>query len=516
MSISAFGISIYGAIVLFHLTLIYSSIRARKNVQSASAFAFLALWVFVSVGGLIAGKVILSQPRPSTTIWQYFSFGGTILAAPALLIFIINHLRVQLRYRLLIPFLMYLPAGILIPLLATNNYHQLFWNRSGGVYQPDSFGSLHQASILICAGFAVTALILLVERFPKIERIYHVQYGLFLAGILFPIAVTIFDVIYNPPVVEILNYAIAAWSLMMLLSAFALLRLPMYGLLPIAQSELLRHIRDGFLITNSHQEVIFINPAAQRSLKVTEREAFGEPLSGLISASTKKIIINTEMKHTSFELQIDDSYYHVNISNIRSKRQHIIGQIVMIYDVTAQTEFSNQFREQANKDELTQVYNRRYLLDHGEMEFKRARRYQLPFSIILLDMDGLKRINDQFGHMFGDRAIHTFSRTCQQALRASDTIGRFGGDEFVVLLPHTDAEGAKKITERLAATLEQTSLETGNGPFYMSASFGITSLDAENDVSLETMLKRADQALYLAKSNPDQCYQEVQSAVPQD
>jgi diguanylate cyclase (GGDEF)-like protein len=508
-------LSTYSAIGLTLIALIIFSIQNRKKVQAALSFAYLIFTISISVGGQIAGRLLIDpQAHPISDIWLYLYMIGLIFTAPALVLFTLNQLRSQIITQKNFLLLIHLPAIILAPLILTNSYHQLVWQATIGINQPGFYSFLYYISLLISALFTLLAIGLLLDAFAKTERVYHLQYSLFIAGILIPSSVMIYTHFFNTPISQSLDLSIAGWVLMLTVFAFAVFRLPLFGVLPIAQSELLRHIRDGFLITNLHQEIIFINPAAQEALGVTEDYALGKPLSALISARTKKIIINMEREHTSFELQVGSKYYHVNISNIKNKRQHKIGQIVIIYDVTAQTEFSNQFREQANKDELTNVFNRRYLLKEASIEFERAKRYHLPLSIIMLDLDNLKRINDQFGHITGDKAIQAFSTTCQNALRSSDTIGRFGGDEFVVVLPHTEVKRAISIVKRLEAELEKTQIDTDQGPLRLSASFGVTSLNENTDTSFEEMIKRADKALYLAKSNPKSCYAEAPSSNP--
>jgi diguanylate cyclase (GGDEF)-like protein len=515
MSVVPFWLSIYSAIALSLIALIIFSIQNRKKVQAALSFAYLIFSISISVSGQIVGRLLLDQQvQLPPYSWLYLTVSGLILTAPALVIFTLNQLRsrglTQRKTRILI----HLPAFILIPLTLTNSIHQLVWKPAVGFNQPGFYGPVYYLGLLISTLFTLYVLALLLDAYSKTERVYHVQYGLLIAGILFPLSVYIYVHVYTPPLAQLLDLTITSWTLMLIIFVFAIFRLPLSGVLPIAQSELLRHIRDGFLITNLHQEIIFINPAAQEALGISEDAALGKPLSALISEKTKKIIINMERDHTSFELQAGDKYYHVNISNIKNKSQHKIGQIVIIYDVTAQTEFSNQFREQANKDELTNVFNRRYLLKEAGIEFERAKRYHLPLSIIMLDLDNLKRINDQYGHITGDTAIQVFATTCQNALRSSDTIGRFGGDEFVVVLPHTGAKKAISIVKRLEAELEKTQIDTDHGPLRLSASFGVTSLNEHTDASFEELIKRADKALYRAKNNPKSCYAEASVSNP--
>lgn len=515
MSEATFRLYIYGAIALTLFALIIFSIQTRKKVQAALSFAYLIFTISISIGGLIAGRVLIDQQaQPDSPGWLYFSFGGVVLTAPALLIFTLTQLRSQLIKRKNFLLISYLPAILLFLLIFTNEYHHLVWKTSTGINQPGFYGPAYYVGLWISALFTLFVIAMLLDAYHKTDRVYHVLYSLLIVGILIPLSVYIYIHSFNPPISQNLDLSIASWVLMLIVFAFALFRLPLFGVLPIAQNELLRHIRDGFLITNPHQEIIFINPAAQEALDISEDQALGKPLSALISEKTKKIIINMEREHTSFELQVGSKYYHVNISNIKNKRQHKIGQIVIIYDVTAQTEFSNQFREQANKDELTKVFNRRYLLKEASIEFERAKRYHIPLSIIMLDLDNLKRINDQYGHITGDTAIQVFAATCQNTLRSSDTIGRFGGDEFVVVLPHTEVKKAISIIKRLEAELERTQIDTDQGPLRLSASFGVTSLNEHTDTSFEELIKRADKALYLAKSNPKSCYAEAPANNP--
>lgn len=514
MSASAFRLYIYCAVALIHLTFIIISFRARKKVRPALPFAYFVFWVTVSVSGNIIGQLLPDLAAPDPLIWLYLSFGGAVMVGPAFILLILNQLRSKLGTNPIFGILLHLPSFILLFLVYSNPTHQMIWRPSAELFQPGFYGRFHPVAVSITALCALIALVLLLYQLVKKPGVTRSQDILLIFGALFPIAGQVFSTVSSTPPSTSLDLVIASWTLMLLVYGYALFRLPMRGLLPIAQNELLHHIRDGFLITNSYQEIVYINPAAQKTFQTTSRQAVGKPLSSLISSSTTKIIVNTQTKHTSFELRVGQGFYHVNISNIRSKRQQLLGQIITMYDVTAQTEFANQFREQANKDELTNVYNRRCLLEEARIEFERARRYHLPFSIIILDLDNLKGINDKYGHITGDDAIKTLSAACQSALRGSDSIGRLGGDEFMILLPHTAAPRAVSIVQRLTTLLEKTKINTDQGPLRLSASFGITSLDKAADINLDEMIKRADQALYLAKSDPKSDYAEVQSFDP--
>jgi diguanylate cyclase (GGDEF)-like protein len=154
-------------------------------------------------------------------------------------------------------------------------------------------------------------------------------------------------------------------------------------------------------------------------------------------------------------------------------------------------------------DELTQAFSRRAILDHGRASINLSNRSQIPFSVLLIDLDNLKQINDQYGHIAGDQALKTVARIIRQNLREEDVIGRYGGDEFVVILRDTNLKGAENTTKRLIIELESADMSNDQP---LSVSIGICQYNP-NDYSFEEILHRADQALYVAKEVPGISYQ---------
>lgn len=154
----------------------------------------------------------------------------------------------------------------------------------------------------------------------------------------------------------------------------------------------------------------------------------------------------------------------------------------------------------ARHDPLVNIYNRRHLFHLGRVEIGRARKLQRPLSLILFDVDHFKQVNDCYGHAWGDALLVEVSKRCGQALRGVDIFGRYGGEEFVILLPETDLPAAMKVAERLRKVVAATGLETEQGRLGVTASFGVAALCPENyEDSLEALLRQADLALYHAK-----------------
>lgn len=162
-----------------------------------------------------------------------------------------------------------------------------------------------------------------------------------------------------------------------------------------------------------------------------------------------------------------------------------------------------EIRQLAMIDGLIGIFNRRAFMDRAEQEMANALRNRLPLSLLMFDIDHFKRINDEFGHASGDAALVKISRLVAQRLRKQDTFGRYGGEEFCVLLPATDAAGATALAENLRKTVEGEVLQLDKGRISLTISIGISVCHAQCDscpLDFNQILEDADRALYQGKS----------------
>ena len=149
-------------------------------------------------------------------------------------------------------------------------------------------------------------------------------------------------------------------------------------------------------------------------------------------------------------------------------------------------------------DGLTKLYTRRHFFELAFEEFYRARRYGHSLSVLMLDLDHFKKINDTYGHIAGDTVLEKTADICKTVLRTQDIIGRYGGEEFVVLLVETDLLCAKTVAERLRQTLRELPIQTTKGDIHLTISGGVAGDNVE-ELNLIEMIELADQALYAAK-----------------
>jgi diguanylate cyclase (GGDEF)-like protein/PAS domain S-box-containing protein len=159
-----------------------------------------------------------------------------------------------------------------------------------------------------------------------------------------------------------------------------------------------------------------------------------------------------------------------------------------------------EVQQLAVTDSLTGLNNRRHLFVLAEHEFERAQRYANPLAIMMLDLDFFKRVNDTYGHAIGDHVLCMVAERCAGNLREVDILGRYGGEEFVVLLPETNLASASIVAERLCRLIGDEPIKTEKGPVSVTVSLGVAPLDDACE-SFDALLERADQALYAAKEN---------------
>lgn len=157
-------------------------------------------------------------------------------------------------------------------------------------------------------------------------------------------------------------------------------------------------------------------------------------------------------------------------------------------------------QEMATLDSLTGLFTRRYWFERSSEEIERSQKFNYPMSCLMLDIDHFKEFNDKYGHLVGDAILLAVSRVIRENIRQIDLVGRYGGEEFTVILPETDVEGAQYVAERIRKTLEESLVTAYDESLKVTISIGI-ALFPKNAGALNALIDKADQALYRAKES---------------
>jgi diguanylate cyclase (GGDEF)-like protein len=164
----------------------------------------------------------------------------------------------------------------------------------------------------------------------------------------------------------------------------------------------------------------------------------------------------------------------------------------------------SEIRETSLRDGLTGCFNRTHALEVIDTELRRARRSQMPVSLIMLDLDHFKDINDRYGHLCGDAVLAAVGARMREVLRGSDLKCRYGGEEFLVLLPETPVDGAKRVADTLRRQLADMAVQWKNETLHVTASLGVT-MAQPSEIDTQALIGRADAALYRAKDQGRNC-----------
>jgi diguanylate cyclase (GGDEF)-like protein len=205
-----------------------------------------------------------------------------------------------------------------------------------------------------------------------------------------------------------------------------------------------------------------------------------------------------------------ETEHTANVETMRTAIASIAGSILIVLLVIGGAIFLPMLRrlsrqtqeliDLARTDPLTGCHNRRSFLGLGEAEMDRFRRYEGDLSVIMLDIDKFKAVNDTFGHAVGDEVIRALARSCLENLRKSDILGRLGGEEFAVFLPETPIDKAMLVAEKIRIALSETAVAHPAGVLHFTTSFGVTTAN-KDDEDILSGLNRADGNLYAAKES---------------
>jgi diguanylate cyclase (GGDEF)-like protein len=321
---------------------------------------------------------------------------------------------------------------------------------------------------------------------------------LIVCGSILPGIIEIFYFIgLSPYGLDLLPFAI---SLMAVCYYIAIFRYDFIELQEMIQKFIFSESSEGVIILDQQKRLIRFNKAAQRVYDFLNYKNIGKKLC--VFDQSMNLINNRDYLFEIMVKKDTDRYYEIRYIEMKGKN-NTLGSIYLMKEITQQKEMIKQLDNLASYDSLTQIYNRRRFMEEAKNEFERNRRYNGGFSILMIDIDYFKEINDVYGHTVGDEIIRMVAQGCKDRIRMTDIIGRYGGDEFCILLSHADKENAMKIAEQIRDHIEDMKFEYLNQSIKVTVSIGITTVvNANNEeFNINFLLSQADQALYRAKQS---------------
>ena len=482
--------------MLFVAMLVWRFRRQRGGLLLWIVTITAACWAFGEGAGFVG-----LPPGGILFVWK-IGYLGVAITPLALVLFAVNYVGYgHLLTRRHLVLLSILPA---VTLLAawTNEWHGWIW--ATVAMDPttpiptlaNTHGPLLWMYAAYCNLLALVTGGFLLLRLRELPLPQRRQIYLLIAALVVPFAA---NGLYMMRLVPLRNMDLTPTAFIIVVFAFirSLQRERMFELAPVTANEIYRSLEDAVFVVDDANRVQDLNEPARNLLLARGGEHIGQPLVALLP-QVQDLLADAAGEQRG-EVSHAGHFYDVRVMPLENADGRFSGRLLVWREITERKRLEAELRRLAMTDSLTGLVNRRHFLARGAEEIDRAQRYGQPLSLIMVDIDHFKQVNDTHGHETGDRVLLALAGILTGESRASDCVGRIGGEEFAVLLPQTDSASAYQAGLRLldAVRAARISLDDG-GELGFATSAGVTTMQA-GDMSMRVLLHRADDALYQAK-----------------
>ncbi|MEA5077056.1 MAG: diguanylate cyclase [Anaerolineaceae bacterium] len=477
----------------------------------------LIIWVF---GILMEAATI---DRETKIFWSQISYIGVVTVAPFFLCFILTYTNQKSLRPSFIASLFIIPFIVLIAAF-TNSWHHLLWpGFSWGsseynilIYKHGFIFYLNVTYIFVLIFFGIAQLFrkVLTSNPPFRSQLWAIMIGSF-----FPILSGFFYIIRVDPVpgMDISPFGFLFTNLFLTLgfSRFQLL-----DLVPVAHDLLIERVQASIIVVDWQERIVDINDQAKMLFEVGPENILGKQMSTLLPWKLDLPSLSQTQLISEFKVPKDEnSYVDLQVSSLNPKKSLPPGYLLILRDITARkiaelrlqkanNELVQQIQEinrlqkllknQATHDSLTGLFNRHLMDEILESMVAQADRNRAPLSIVVLDIDHFKDINDSFGHQMGDKFLTEYGECIQSAIRKGDFACRLGGDEFLIAFPHMETDQALKRANDLRLILHEIVIAQDQVQVRTTASLGVATYPHHGD-AIAQIINAADQAMYSAK-----------------
>lgn len=370
------------------------------------------------------------------------------------------------------------------------------------------------------------AIALLIRRAVQHRNIYRRQMVVLIAAVLIPVLANVFYQVMlttqTEPAFRI-DLTPIAFTLTAGLIAIGVFGLRIFDLIPIARHTVLEHIPGMVFVVDAHDIVVDANTVAQKMLGRSIEEIIGKDPIEVFREWPELLNRFLTASETRGEIQIPGEpprTLELVVSALYNQANQLEGRIILAHDITERKWLENDLKyanetlttqlgeinklradlqEQAIRDPLTNVYNRRYLAEFLVREVARAEREGLPLSVVIMDVDNFKQFNDTYGHKCGDIVLQAIANFLVDHTRRGDVVCRYGGEEFVILMPGASREDALERAETWRQDFSETAVEYDGMKFFATFSAGVATYPYHGATD-EALLQAADRALYRSKN----------------
>jgi diguanylate cyclase (GGDEF)-like protein len=389
-------------------------------------------------------------------------------------------------------------------------------------------------------GYLISAgsVAILISALRDSRSLYGRQAITLLICIIIPaIPEVLFSMLVSP--VPGFNFTPATYSIICVLLGWALYRYQLFDLAPIARDTLIETIQDLMLVFDTNNRLVDFNPAARQNPDLQFGLSLGNPMEQVFAAYPELLKASLDDGLEKYEIETSTNgvtnFYNLEVTHLTINHAYgSLGRLFLLRNTTVEKNATEELRlaneqlqnklveieqlqtilrDEAVRDRLTGLYNRRYLDETLQREVARVERSGGKLSVVMLDIDHFKNVNDNFGHKSGDVMLQHLGRMLQAYIRSSDIACRYGGEEFALVLPGMTMAKTYQRIEELRHAFEKLELNCGEATLQATFSAGI-AIYPDHAATGEDLLHLADQALYQAKTAGRNCVKVYESPYP--
>ncbi len=388
----------------------------------------------------------------------------------------------------------------------TNSFHNFFYS-SMELKQISDISILHfeknfwyyvQGYYLLFSMFITTLLLYFAYRRKK--HVKRIRYFILLIASIIPyIGLFLIMIDFNDLG---LDYGALLLPISLILIFWAILKFNFLEVRQLAWENIFENSLEGMVVLDKENWIVDYNSAAVSffdSYEITLQNGIMDDIIG-----NKDLLKKLKSKANLEHIDKNDKYFEIKTTIMENNKDKKIALIKTIRDITDNKLIQEKLKKIATIDQLSGINNRRHFMELAIKEFEKANRYKQIFSVLMIDVDDFKVINDKFGHAAGDIVIKNIGKLMKENLRKSDIVGRLGGEEFGVVLPNISLNKAEIVAEKFLKKVFQTVIHYETIPIKITVSIGVSAFH-ENINSFEGILKLADEAMYKAKMRGKNC-----------
>lgn len=488
---------LFATAVVFGFLLFYC--LAHRRNQLSALFSLMAIAIIVYALGY--AFELGAKDVEEIKFWLKFEYFGLPFIPSFWLLF-----AYKFQYNRDPPFHGF-AAVLLIPILtiffsATNEYHHLYYRSvsaisvEGKLYAQLAKGPLYWVFIAYSNGTIGLSLVSFFRQWRSSKlgmasRSFWMMLGVAWVGVL----EFLYLFGFAPHNIDLTAFGFLGAAVF---QAVAIVRYDFLKSDELVKDIVFSGISEGILILDAQNRISDYNAASGKVFPWLNSESVGKKLGDLPEGSALELAVS---KRKMLKLRRDGKgrYIEAKMTKLLDRKK-VVGEVFLFKDVTALHRILKKLYHLANYDTLTKIFNRRRFFDEAEKEVSRVQRYGGQISLLMIDLDLFKDVNDLFGHQAGDTVLAEVAQTLKKRIRTSDILGRYGGEEFVIVLVAMDSGKALQVAEDVRKSVENLRIAQAGEAIRITVSIGVaTSAQDTKGLSLEKLLLEADLALYQAK-----------------